>query len=92
MAVFTYISPLLVIATVVGYTIALVYTSMVYENLKLHKMFFRARFVKTLSERSALRGITFLFLIVYKYLADASFIFVSCTYLDPRLVSLLSSC
>lgn len=47
---------------------------------------FRARFIRALSERSALRGITFLFLIIYKYLADASFIFVSCTYLDPRLV------
>ena len=39
MAVFTYISPLLVIATVIGYTIALVCTSMVHENLKLHKVF-----------------------------------------------------
>ena len=40
MAVFTYISPLLVIATVVGYTTVLVYTSMVHENLLKHAKFY----------------------------------------------------
>ena len=46
-----------------------------------------AKFSERLSNRSALKGITFLSLFVYKYAADTSFIFLSCTDTDYGLVS-----
>jgi hypothetical protein len=45
-----------------------------------------ARFSKRLSNRSALKGITFLSLFVYKYVADTAFIFISCNQTDFGLV------
>lgn len=46
-----------------------------------------ARFIRPLSNRSALKGITFLSIFVYKYLADTSFIFISCLSTSFGLVS-----
>lgn len=47
----------------------------------------RARFIKPLGNRSALKGITFLFLFIYKYIADTSFILISCNNTSFGLVS-----
>ena len=48
---------------------------------------YRVRFIKRLSNRSALKGITFLFLFIYKYIADTSFILISCNNTRFGLVS-----
>lgn len=45
-----------------------------------------ARYVRALSNRSALKGITFLSLFIYKYIADTSFIFISCLATNFGLV------
>ncbi|KAL5515915.1 hypothetical protein EMCRGX_G001160 [Ephydatia muelleri] len=58
-ALFGYISPLLVMISIATYVLA-------------------ARCIKFFSDRSALKGITFLSLFVYKYIADASFLLISC--------------
>ena len=51
--------------------------------------FFRAKRVKMLSQRESygFHGFYFLWIFVYKYLVDTSFIFVSCTNLDGDYVS-----
>ena len=45
-----------------------------------------ARFSKRLSNRSSLKGITFLSLFIYKYIADTAFIFISCNQTEFGLV------
>ncbi len=47
----------------------------------------RTRFIRALGRHSALKGITFLSLFVYKYIADTAFIFISCVLTDAGLVS-----
>ena len=50
-----------------------------------------ARRIKLLSNHSALKGITFLSIFVYKYIADTSFILISCsTYEEYGFVSAIT--
>lgn len=46
----------------------------------------RSRKIRMLGNHSALKGITFLSLFIYKYVADTSFIFISCLETDRGLV------
>ena len=60
------------------------------EDCKLlitHSLSNSARFSKKLSNRSSLKGITFLSLFIYKYIADTAFIFISCNETEFGLVS-----
>jgi len=47
-------------------------------NLDCVFLLFRARRLRYLAEHSALRGIGFMGLFVYKYIADTSFVMISC--------------
>ena len=67
MALFGFITPVLIIFCIAAYTAA-------------------ARCVQFFSNRSALKGITFLSLFVYKYIADASFLLISCQSTDIGFV------
>ena len=51
---------------------------------------FRARCIRAFGSHSALKGITFLSLFIYKYIADTAFVFVSCIETDIGLVSELA--
>ena len=58
----------------------------IYLYIYIYIYMCRTRFIRVLGSRSGLKGITFLSLIVYKYLADTAFIFISCINTDLGLV------
>ena len=50
-------------------------------------LFNSAKRLKSLSERQSFNGFHFLYVFVYKYFLDTSFIFISCTLLGDNYVS-----
>ncbi|CAI8015363.1 hypothetical protein GBAR_LOCUS9518 [Geodia barretti] len=68
------------------YVALLGYISPILAMATVASYIFSARFSKHLSNRSSLKGITFLSLFIYKYIADTAFIFISCNQTEFGLV------
>lgn len=85
-ALLGYFPPLLVLATVAVYVVRLVQVSKLCRPLT-SIIICSARSFKMLSERSSLNGITLLSLLIYKYIADTSFILISCSSTSTGWVS-----
>ena len=88
-ALLGYIPPILMLATVTGYVIRWD-QSLSSVNIIWSEWSYSVRFVKMLSNRSSLNGITLLSLLIYKYIADTSFTLISCTNTSNGWVSHLA--